>query len=62
MTSLILCKFPTFLNFGVRLYIIYSVYKEIDNWDFKCCSRLDFPIFPMMKEIKLEFFRLGLTW
>ena len=28
------------------------IYTEIDNWDFECCSRLDFPIFPMMKEIK----------
>ena len=28
------------------------IYTEIENWDFECCSRLDFPIFPMMKEVK----------
>ena len=28
------------------------IYREIENWDFECCSRLDFPIFPMMKEVK----------
>ena len=28
------------------------IYTEIDNWDFESCSRLDFQIFPMMKEIK----------
>ena len=39
------------------------IYTEIENWDFECCSRLDFPIFPMMKEIKkLEFSRLGPAW
>ena len=39
------------------------IYREIDNWDFECCSRLDFSIFPMVKEIKkLEFSRLGLAW
>ena len=28
------------------------IYTEIENWDFECCSRLDFPIFSIMKEIK----------
>ena len=28
------------------------IYREIENWDFECFSRLDFPIFPMMKEMK----------
>ena len=32
------------------------IYTEIDKWDFECCSRLDFPIFPMMKEIKTVVF------
>ena len=29
-----------------------SIYREIENWDFECCSRLDFPFLPMMKEVK----------
>ena len=28
------------------------IYTEIDNCDFECGSRLEFPIFPMMKEIE----------
>ena len=28
------------------------IHREIENWDFGCCSRLDFPIFPIMKEVK----------
>ena len=27
------------------------IYKETENWNFECCFRLHFPIFPMMKEI-----------
>ena len=60
MTSLILCKFPLFsqhfwiLGFGCTLFP--PVYTEIDNWDFECCSKVDFPIFLMTKKIKkLEF-------
>ena len=26
--------------------------REIENWDFECCSRLDFPTFHMMREVK----------
>ena len=29
-----------------------TIYREIENWDFEWCSRLAFPIFPMMKEVK----------
>ena len=28
------------------------IYREIENWDFECCSRLDFHIFPMIKKVK----------
>ena len=28
------------------------IYREIENWDFECCSRLVFPIFLIMKEVK----------
>ena len=52
LALLILCKFPTFLNVGVGLYVISPIYREIKNWDFECCSRLVFPIFHMMKEVK----------
>ena len=52
MTRLILCKFPTFLNVGISSTLFPPIYRDIENWDFECCSRLDFPIFPMMKEVK----------
>ena len=55
VTSLIFCKFPlfskNFLMLVLGLYII-SQFTQMENWDFECCSRLDFPIFPMMKEMK----------
>ena len=38
------------------------IYIEIENWDFECCSRRDFPIFPIMEGKKLEFSRLGPAW
>ena len=56
MTSLILCKFSLLslhfwiLVLGCKLFA--AIYTEIDNWDLDCCSRLDFLIFVMMKEIK----------
>ena len=56
MTSLILCKFPLFsqhfliLVLGCTLFT--PIYTEVDNLDFECCSRLEFQVFPMMKEIK----------
>ena len=37
------------------------IYTEIENWDFECYSRLDFPIFPMMKEIKTGVFYVRLS-
>ena len=37
-----------------------SIYTEIENSDFECCSRQDFPIFPMMKEIKTGVFQMRL--
>ena len=42
--------------FELWCFILYTlflpIYTEIDNCDFECCSRLDFPIFRMMKKIK----------
>ena len=38
------------LVLGCKLFC--PIYTEIDYWDFECCSRLDFPFFPIMKEIK----------
>ena len=32
------------------------IYREIENWDFECCSSLDLLIFPMMKEVKNRSF------
>ena len=49
---LILCKFPTFWMLVLACTLFPPIYREIENWDFECCSRLDFPIFPMMKEVK----------
>ena len=55
--------FPKIFEFWCFCTLFIPIYTEIDNWDFECCSRLDFPIFPMMKEIKkLEFSRLGSAW
>ena len=42
--------FPKFFEFWGILFP--PIYTEVFKWDFECCSRLDFPIFPMMKEIK----------
>ena len=56
MTSLILCKFPLFSQHFLMLVLgctlFPPIYREIENWDFQCCSRLDFPIFPIMKKVK----------
>ena len=49
---LILCKFPTFWMLVLACTLFPPIYREIENWDFECCSRLVFPIFPMMKEVK----------
>ena len=44
-------------------YIFPPIYKEIENWDFECCSKLDFPIFPIdERHKKLECSRLGPSW
>ena len=37
------------------------IYREIENLDFECFSRLDFPIFPMMKEMKTGVFQIRLV-
>ena len=51
-----LCKFPLisqhFLMLVLGCTVFLPIYTEMENWDFQCCSRLDFSIFPMMKEIK----------
>ena len=49
---LILCKFPTFRMLVLACTLFPPIYREIENWYFECCSRLVFPIFPMMKEVK----------
>ena len=60
MTSLILCKFSLLsqhiwiLVLGCKLFTL--IYTEIDNWDFECCSRLDFPIFLMIRDKKTGVF------
>ena len=41
-----------FLMLVLGCTLFPPIYKEIENWDFKCCSRLNFPIFPMMKKVK----------
>ena len=38
------------LVLGCALFL--PIYTEIESWDFEHCSRLDFPIFPKMKEVK----------
>ena len=37
---LILCKFPTFWMLVLACSLFSPIYREIENWDFKCCSRL----------------------
>ena len=39
-------------------YIFPLVYIEIENWDFECCSRLDFPIFPNW----WKRYKVGIFW
>ena len=56
MTSLILCKFPLLFQ-DLWMLVLGSplfppIYSEIENWHFECFSRFDFPIFPLMKEVK----------
>ena len=51
-TLLILCKFPIFWMLVLACTLSPPIYRKIENWDFECCSRLVFTIFPMMREVK----------
>ena len=37
------------------------IYREIENWGLECCSRLDLPIFSMMKEVKNGVFQIRIV-